>query len=107
MYSQPGSRAARFGPIIPARGGIDAGLSARLPVVNALQPCMSPRPAEVGLRVSVGSLQLKNPITAASGTFGYGVEFAPLVDLSSLGAVVVKGLSIQPMEGAPAPRICE
>jgi len=94
--------------MIPALAGIDAALGARLPLVNAPQPAsMSQRPAEVDLRVSIGSLQLKNPIIAASGTFGYGVEFAPLVDLRSLGAVVVKGLSIQPMEGAPAPRICE
>lgn len=76
--------------------------------MNAPQPArVSQRPAEVDLRVSIGSLQLKNPIIAASGTFGYGVEFASIVDLSRLGAVVVKGLSIQPMEGAPPPRICE
>ncbi|MGD0404729.1 MAG: dihydroorotate dehydrogenase [Candidatus Acidiferrales bacterium] len=68
---------------------------------------MSQRPAEVDLRVSVGSLHLKNPIIAASGTFGYGIEFSPLVDLSLLGAVVTKGLSFQPMEGAAAPRISE
>jgi dihydroorotate dehydrogenase (NAD+) catalytic subunit len=68
---------------------------------------MSQRPAEVDLRVSVGSLHLKNPIIAASGTFGYGIEFSPLVDLSRLGAIVTKGLSIQPMDGAPAPRISE
>jgi dihydroorotate dehydrogenase (NAD+) catalytic subunit len=57
--------------------------------------------------VQVGSLLLDNPIIAASGTFGYGVEFAHLVDLSKLGAVVVKGLSIQPKAGNPAPRMCE
>ena len=68
---------------------------------------MSQRPAEVDLRVSVGTLHLKNPIIAASGTFGYGVEFSPLVNLSRLGAIVTKGLSIQPMDGAPAPRISE
>ena len=68
---------------------------------------MSQRPAEVDLRVSVGTLHLKNPIIAASGTFGYGVEFSPLVNLSRLGAIVTKGLSIQPMDGAPAPRIGE
>ncbi len=44
---------------------------------------------------------------AASGTFAYGVEFAQLVDLNRLGGIVVKGLSAQPMDGAPAPRICE
>jgi dihydroorotate dehydrogenase (NAD+) catalytic subunit len=76
--------------------------------VNAPQPAsMSQRPAEVDLRVSIGTLHLKNPIIAASGTFGYGVEFSPLVNLSRLGAIVTKGLSIQPMNGAPGPRISE
>ncbi len=65
------------------------------------------RPAGVNLRVSVGTLSLKNPIIAASGTFGYGVEFAHLVDLNRLGGIAVKGLSAHPMAGAPAPRICE
>jgi dihydroorotate dehydrogenase (NAD+) catalytic subunit len=46
-------------------------------------------------------------VIAASGTFAYGIEFAELVDLNRLGGIVVKGLSAQPMEGAPAPRICE
>jgi dihydroorotate dehydrogenase (NAD+) catalytic subunit len=67
-----------------------------------------PRPPEgVNLRVLVGSVSLKNPIIAASGTFGYGTEFAHLVDLSRLGGIVVKGLSAQPMAGNPAPRMCE
>ena len=71
-------------------------------------PSSSPsRPASVDLRVSVGSVSLKNPVIAASGTFAYGIEFAQLVDLNRLGGIVVKGLSAQPMEGAPAPRICE
>jgi dihydroorotate dehydrogenase (NAD+) catalytic subunit len=61
----------------------------------------------VDLRVDAGNLPLKNPIIAASGTFGYGVEFAHLVDLSRLGALVVKGLSIQPKAGNAAPRMCE
>jgi dihydroorotate dehydrogenase (NAD+) catalytic subunit len=52
-------------------------------------------------------LRLKNPVLAASGTFGYGIEFAERVDLNRLGGVVVKGLSANPMEGAPAPRLCE
>jgi dihydroorotate dehydrogenase (NAD+) catalytic subunit len=68
---------------------------------------MSERPAGVDLRVSVGTLQLKSPIIAASGTFGYGIEFASIVDLNRLGAMVVKGLSLEPMGGAPPPRICE
>ena len=61
----------------------------------------------VDLSVRVGALHLTNPVIAASGTFGYGVEFAPLVDLNRLGGFVTKGLSKEPMEGAPAPRLCE
>lgn len=60
----------------------------------------------VDLSVQIGALRLRNPILAASGTFGYGVEFAHLVDLSRLGGFVVKGLSREPMEGAPPPRLC-
>jgi dihydroorotate dehydrogenase (NAD+) catalytic subunit len=61
----------------------------------------------VDLTVQVGAVRLRNPILVASGTFGYGVEFAHLVDLNRLGGIVVKGLSLEPMEGAPAPRLCE
>ncbi|MGH9825095.1 MAG: dihydroorotate dehydrogenase [Blastocatellia bacterium] len=76
--------------------------------VNSLQPVRSPeRPGEVDLRVSVGTLLFKNPIIAASGAFGYGVEFAQLVDLNRLGGIVVKGLSAQPMAGNPSPRMHE
>jgi dihydroorotate dehydrogenase (NAD+) catalytic subunit len=64
-------------------------------------------PAAVDLSVNVGALRLSNPILAAGGTFGYGVEFAHLVDLNRLGGLVVKGLSLEPMAGAPAPRLCE
>jgi len=64
-------------------------------------------PGAVDLRVNVGALRLANPILAASGTFGYGIEFAHLVDLNRLGGIVVKGLSLEPMNGAPAPRLCE
>ena len=65
------------------------------------------RPSGVDLRVTVGSVRLKNPIIAASGTFGYGVEFAHLVDLNALGGIAVKGLSLDPMAGNPSPRMCE
>ena len=61
----------------------------------------------IDLSVELAGLRLKNPILAASGTFGYGVEFAEQVDLNRLGGLVVKGLSARPMEGAPAPRLCE
>ena len=64
-------------------------------------------PADVDLSVTIGALRLRNPILAASGTFGYGLEFAHLVDLSGLGGFVTKGLSREPMEGAPPPRLCE
>jgi dihydroorotate dehydrogenase (NAD+) catalytic subunit len=59
----------------------------------------------VDLSVKIGALRLRNPILAASGTFGYGLEFAHLVDLNRLGGFVTKGLSREPIEGAPAPRL--
>ncbi|MGH9139866.1 MAG: dihydroorotate dehydrogenase [Vicinamibacterales bacterium] len=59
------------------------------------------------LTVRIGSLTLKNPLIAASGCFGYGVEYAEVVDLSTLGAVVSKGLFLESREGHPAPRIVE
>ena len=62
-----------------------------------------PQPAD--LTVQLGAVRLANPVIAASGTFGYGVEFAHLTDLNRLGGIVVKGLSLEPMEGAPSPRL--
>ncbi len=59
------------------------------------------------LKVSIGSLTLKNPIMTASGTFGYAKEFEPYVNLHRLGAVVVKGISLFPRAGNPPPRIVE
>ncbi len=70
-------------------------------------PARAERPATVDLSVTVGTLHLSNPVIAASGTFGYGVEFAQIVNLNRLGGLVVKGLSAQPLAGAPAPRLCE
>jgi dihydroorotate dehydrogenase (NAD+) catalytic subunit len=61
----------------------------------------------VDLTVQIGHLKLKNPVMTASGTFGYGEEYAEFVDLNVLGAVVAKGISLKPMEGNPSPRICE
>ncbi len=61
----------------------------------------------VDLSVQIGALRLRNPILAASGTFGYGLEFAHLVYLERIGGFVTKGLSLEPMEGAPPPRLCE
>lgn len=59
------------------------------------------------LTVNIGKLKLKNPVMTASGTFGYGEEYSEFVDLNKLGAIVVKGLSLKPMEGNPSPRIYE
>ena len=59
----------------------------------------------VDLRVSVGSVDLRNPIMAASGTAGYGSELAPYVDLAELGAVVTKSIAAYEWAGNPAPRV--
>jgi dihydroorotate dehydrogenase (NAD+) catalytic subunit len=59
------------------------------------------------LSVQIGSLRLKNPLIAASGCFGYGVEYAETVDLSFLGGIAVKGLFLAEREGHPPPRIVE
>ena len=63
--------------------------------------------AEPSLAVTMCGVALKTPVLAASGTFGYGVEFEKLVDLNALGGLVVKGLSREPIEGNPAPRVYE
>ena len=62
---------------------------------------------DMDLSVRIGSLTLKNPVIAASGCFGYGVEYAEVVDLESLGGIAVKGLFLAEREGHPAPRIVE
>jgi dihydroorotate dehydrogenase (NAD+) catalytic subunit len=59
------------------------------------------------LATSICGITLRNPVIAASGTFAYGVEFERLVDLNALGGLVVKGLSREPIEGNPAPRVAE
>ena len=59
------------------------------------------------LAVSLCGIHLRNPVIAASGTFGYGIEFESLVDLNQLGGLVVKGLSREPMDGNPEPRLWE
>jgi dihydroorotate dehydrogenase (NAD+) catalytic subunit len=61
----------------------------------------------VSLEVQLGPLRLKNPFVAASGTFGYGVEYEGLLDLSLLGGLVSKGLYLEPRDGCPTPRIAE
>ena len=61
----------------------------------------------VDLNVEIGALKLKNPIMTASGTFGYGEEFADLIDLNKLGGIIVKGTTLHPRQGNPYPRMVE
>jgi dihydroorotate dehydrogenase (NAD+) catalytic subunit len=67
-----------------------------------MKPIMKPK-----LTVNVGGIELKNPVMTASGTFGYGQEFAEYLDLNSLGGIITKGLSLKPRAGNPTPRIVE
>jgi len=59
------------------------------------------------LSVNVGGILMKNPVTTASGTFGFGPEYAPYLDLNRLGAIVVKGITLLPRTGNPTPRLAE
>ncbi|HCG76837.1 TPA: dihydroorotate dehydrogenase, partial [bacterium] len=59
------------------------------------------------LKVNIGRIELKNPVITASGTFGYAGEFEHLIDLNRLGAIIVKGLSLEPYAGNPPPRVVE
>jgi dihydroorotate dehydrogenase (NAD+) catalytic subunit len=69
--------------------------------VNAL------RPEQVDARVDLAGIALRNPVLTASGTFGYGTEFAPFLDLTSIGGFVAKSLTLAPRSGNPPPRIAE
>jgi len=57
--------------------------------------------------IDFAGIKLKNPVLTASGTFGYGEEYAEFVDLNKLGGVIVKGISLKPIKGNPPPRIWE
>lgn len=59
------------------------------------------------LEVEVGGIRMKNPVMTASGTFGYGEEFSPFIDLDKLGAIVLKGITLKPKRGNSPPRIIE
>lgn len=61
----------------------------------------------VDLSIDLGFLKLRNPVLAASGTFGYGLEFAPFMDFDKIGGIVIKGLYFGPREGNPPPRLVE
>jgi len=66
-----------------------------------------PSSSQPSMSVDIGPLRLRNPVMTASGTFGYGEEYAPFVDLNRLGALIVKGLSLEPRAGNPPPRLAE
>jgi len=59
------------------------------------------------LKVEIAGIKLKNPVMPASGTFGYGQEYAPFVDLNRLGAMILKGITLKPKTGNPPPRVIE
>jgi len=61
----------------------------------------------VDLSVKIGKMTLRNPVMTASGTFGYGPEFEDFIDISSLGAIIVKGTTLEPRQGNPYPRMAE
>lgn len=74
---------------------------------DAQRPAGEPAAPEPDLSVRIGSLRMKNPVTVASGTFGYGREYSAFFDLAELGAVTCKGIRLSPCEGNPQPRIAE
>ena len=63
--------------------------------------------SDPSMEVIIAGVRFKNPVLTASGTFAYGIEFAHLMDLNSIGGIVVKGISMKPIEGNPPPRIYE
>ncbi len=65
------------------------------------------KPSDINLSVQMGPLTLQNPVTTASGTFGYGIEYAPYCDITRLGGVTVKGINLEPRKGHCQPRIVE
>lgn len=87
------------------KGAVRAVGSRQWPVVRKDKG--DKRKLSTDLSVDIAGIKLKNPVMTASGTFGYGEEFAPYLDLNRLGAVVVKGLSLKPRQGNPPPRIVE
>ncbi len=72
------------------------------PVFDSRPDCLGG--GQVNLSVQIGKLRMQNPVTVASGTFGYGAEYARLIDLDLLGAVTIKGIRLHPVPGNPPPR---
>ena len=65
------------------------------------------RPVKTDMRITLAGIELVNPVIAASGTFGYGIEFEEIVDLQRIGGFVTKGISLEPMQGNSSPRIVQ
>ncbi len=61
----------------------------------------------INIKTNIGTVELKNPILVASGTFGYGEESDEFIDLNQLGGIVTKSITVHPREGNPSPRIVE
>ncbi len=87
----------------PTNTGITDGIApASEPVKNSPAETFKPQ-----MEIEIAGVQFPNPVWTASGTFGYGKEFSHLINLNQLGAICVKGISPEPMEGNPPPRIYE
>jgi dihydroorotate dehydrogenase (NAD+) catalytic subunit len=90
-------------PGVPGRQ--DRGNNRAMPMAQIQHKKQADRPPR--LEVDIGTVRFRNPVMTASGTFAYGVEFSHLMDLDSIGGIVVKGLSMKPIPGNPPPRIWE
>lgn len=94
-----------------SEGGTRSGSPSEFTVgVPPVRPSPSLQRGETcmpNLSVQIASIRMKNPVMTASGTFGYGEEFSPYLDLNSLGAIVVKTITLKPRPGNPPPRIAE
>jgi dihydroorotate dehydrogenase (NAD+) catalytic subunit len=109
--SEQGCGAASECPPVPRRGKRITNNETKMGSADGAAGEKAGRGAVAGgpvnLAVQIGRLKLRNPVLVASGTFGYGVEYARLFDLNQLGAVVVKGIRLQPVLGNPTPRTVE
>src|SRR5260370_18532906 len=84
------------------RNGLTNGKRLGAPNSELRTPDFQPK-----MDTEIAGIHFQNPVLTASGTFGYGKEFAHLIDLNRLGGIVVKGISAEPMSGNPSPRIYE
>ena len=104
MMDRRAVQEAASGPIGPYSGHKGAARGAELRIAAGREES---RPVKPDMRVSFAGLELTNPVIAASGTFGYGIEFEEIVSLEKLGAIVTKGISLEPMAGHAPPRIVQ